>query len=107
MRFSRNAHVIRGDEQFLGVAGSTRSRRFEKAVPITREICDKVFRDKDGNKWTWGNGNSELARIGSYTRTCRRLMDTTDPDQAQRTAALQVWIGKHSDEGDAELLDGR
>ena len=106
-RFSNNAHVIRGDGQFLGIAGSSRSRRFEHAVPVTKEICDKVFRDKDGNQWAWGNGKSELARIGSYTRACRRMLDAADPEQALRTATLRAWIEKHSGEKDAKLLAAR
>lgn len=106
-RFSRNAHLIRGDGQFFGVAGSRRSRRFKRAVPVTREICDEVFRDKNGNQWTWDNGQSELTRIGSYTRACRRMLDTTDPVQTQRAAKLRAWVGKHSGDEDAELLDGR
>ena len=104
---ANNAHVIRGDGQFFGIAGSTRSRRFEHAVPITREICDQVFRDKDGNKWTWANGKSELSRIGSYTRACRRMLDTAEPEQAQCTVTLRAWIEKHSGEKDAELLAAR
>ena len=106
-RFSNNAHVIRGDSQFLGVAGSIRSRRFERAIPITREICDRVFKDKIGKQWTWGNGKSELARIGSYTRACRRMLDTADPEQVQRAAMLRAWIEEHSGEEDAELLAPR
>ncbi len=103
-KFANNAHVIRGDRHFLGIAGSSRSRRFEYAIPITREICDKVFRDKNGNQWTWSNGKSELSRIGSYTRTCRIMLDTADPEQAQRCRTLRAWIEKHSGEKDAELL---
>ena len=103
-RFSNNAHVTRGDAQFFGIAGSTKSRRFQRAVPINSEICDRAFRDKDGNKWSWGNGRSELARIGSYTRSCRRMLDTDDPEQAERTATLRDWIEEHSGRRDAELL---
>ena len=103
-RFSNNAHVIRGDAQFFGIVGSSQSRRFEHAVPITREVCDNVFRDKDGYKWTWGKGKSDLARIGSYTRACRCMLDTTDPEQAHRASTLRNWIEKHSGKRDGELL---
>ena len=106
-RLDNNAHVLRGDAKFFGITGSDRSRRFEYAVPITREICDQVFRDKDGNQWTWTNGKSELARIGSYTRACRRMLDTADPAQAHRTTALRAWIKKHSGEKDAGILAAR
>lgn len=103
-RFSNNAHVIRGDLNFLGVAGSERSRRFRHAVPVNREICDGVFRDKDGNHWTWGGGKSDLARIGSYTRVCRLMLDSANPEQKRRTATLWAWIEKHTGEEDAHLL---
>ena len=52
-------------------------------------------------------GNSELARIGSYTRACRRMLDTADPEQALRTATLRAWVEKHSSEKDAEILAAR
>ena len=104
-RFSNNAHAIRCDAQFLGVAGSQRSRRFQYAVPVTREICDEVFRDKDGNRWTWNGGKSDLARIGSYTRACRRMLDTTGPEQKRRTEMLKAWMEKHTDREDASLLE--
>ena len=102
-RFANNAHARRGDTQFFGVAGSSRSRRFKRAVPIRREICGKVFRNKDGNPWTW-DGKTELARIGSYTRSIRCMLDTADPEQAQRAATLRQWVGEHSGEYGAELL---
>ena len=103
-RFAGNAHARRGEPEFLGVAGSERSRRFRRAVPITREICEKAFRDKDGNPWTWGNGKTDLGRIGSYTRSIRCMLDTEDAAQAKRAATLRAWVAEHSDEYDAELL---
>ena len=103
-RFERNAHPYRGDDRFWGVAGSGQSRRFERAVPINREICAQVFRDANGKTWTWGNGRSELARIGSYTRACRCVLDTNDPEQCQRTATLREWIEQYTGASDATLL---
>ena len=103
-RFVNNAHVVRGDGQFLGVAGSRQSRRFERAIPITRGICDAVFRDKDGSPRTWGDGKTDLARIGSYTRTCRCVLDTADHEQDQRAGTLRAWIAEYSNARDAELL---
>lgn len=105
-RFEKNAHPYRGDARFWGVAGSDKSRRFEHAVPIEREICARAFRDANGKAWTWDNGQSELARIGSYTRTCRRVLDTNDPEQRQRTATLREWIERYTGPSDAELMAG-
>ena len=106
-RFSNNTHMFRGDAQFFGIAGSDRSRRFERAVPINKKSCDRVFRDKNGNRWTWTEGRSELARIGSYTRACRCMLDTAYPEQEKRTATLRDWVQEHSGENDAKLLEPR
>ena len=103
-RFAKNAHAIRVDERFLGVAGSSRSRRFRKAVPITRDICDEVFRAADGSPWRWGAGKTDLQVIGSYTRSCRRMLDASIPEQERRIAVLRDWIAECSGEDDAMLL---
>ena len=105
-RFARNAHALRCDSEFLGIAGASRSRRFEHAVPITREICEPVFRDTYGQPWEWPAHRSELGVIGSYTRACRCMLDTSDPIEAQRSATLRAWIAQHTGEHDAELLNG-
>ena len=103
-RFARNSHAIRGDARFWGVAGSPQSRRFGRAVPVNREICAAVFRDRQGNPWTWDNGQTDLARIGSYTRACRCVLDTGVAEPRQRAATLRAWISQHSSPHDAELL---
>ena len=112
VRIARNAHVIRarasGDWDKWGgfqvFAGSERSRRFHQAVPVTRSLCDKVFRDKNGAPWLWPAHRSDLSVIGSYTRTCRCVFDTNDSEQAGRVGVLRSWIARHSGEHDAELL---
>ena len=103
-RFAKNANAIRGDEGFLGVAGSSRSRRFRKAVPITRDRCDEVFRAADGSPWRWGTGKTDLQVIGSYTRSCRQMLDASIPEQERRIAVLRDWIAERSGEDDAMLL---
>jgi hypothetical protein len=108
-RFARNAHVVRALctgvwDEFWVFGGSSRSRRFERAVPVTREICEQAFRDKDGKPWDWSR-QTETATIGSYTRTCRCMLDTSHPVEAQRAATLREWIAQHSGDRDAALLD--
>ena len=108
-RFSKNAHFIDAEERGYGgdmfFAGDERSRRFKKAVPLNRNICDQVFRDAQGKEFDWTKqGGNETRIIGSYTRTCRCLLDTIAPKQAQRTATLRAWIAKHGSDGDTELL---
>ena len=105
-RFANNAHAIRGDWEFWGIAGSSQSRRFERAVPIGRAICEKVFTDADGKPWNWRDGRSELTTINSYTRTCRCVLDTSNPEQKQRAATLRDWIEQYTGDYDAELLAG-
>lgn len=101
-RFAKNAHAIRGDERFFGVAGTSRSRRFRHAVPLNRDICGKVFRAADGAPWRWGK--SDLATIGSYTRSIRQMLDTGIAEQERRVAALRDWVAEHSGAHDATLL---
>lgn len=103
-RFAKNAHAIRGDERFFGVAGSSRSRRFRRAVPLNRDICNKVFRAANGALWRWGAGKSDLATIGSYTRSIRQMLDTDVAEQERRATVLREWVAEHSGAHDAMLL---
>ena len=105
-RFANNAHVIRGDWKFWGIAGSSQSRRFERAVPIGKAICEKVFTDAHGKPWTWRDGRSEVTAINSYTRTCRCVLDTSNLEQGRRAATLRDWIEQYTGASDAELLAG-
>lgn len=43
--------------------------------------------------------------IGSYTRACRCMLDTSIPGQAKRTEKLRAWIARHTGDADAELLE--
>ena len=110
-RFAKNAYVIKGREtgdwgSAVGdwlFAGSEKSRRFDKAVPLNREICDQVFRDIKGASWDWGR-QSETATVASYTRSARCLLDTNGAEEAERAAILMRWIAKHTGDQDAALL---
>ena len=102
-RFARNAHVIRGDGRFWGIAGSNQSRRFERAVPITREICEQAFRAANGRPWDWSK-NTETGTISSYTRACRCVLDTNDTGQRRRAVTLREWIEQHTGSFDAKML---
>lgn len=104
LRFANNDHAVRGDLEFWGVGGSGRSRRFARAVPVNRELCEQVFRDRNGRPWNWGWGASDLATIGSYTRSIRCTMDTGDAAQRRRAGVLRDWIARHTGNYDAELL---
>ena len=113
-RFGKNAYVINGREtgrwdpivgNWLFAGHKKKSRRFNKAVPLNRKICDKVFRDANGDRWRWDR-QSETATVASYTRTARCFLDTSILEQANRAATLRKWVAQHSGEADAMLLDG-
>ena len=80
--------VFRGDE---------RSIRFRTAVPVTRELCLQVFTSADGSPWKWDGGRTDLQVIGSYTRSCRQVIDPGTRRGAERADALWDWIERYSD----------
>ena len=100
-RFGANAHVRRGLgneglwDGFWVFGGSERSRRFHRAVPVTREVVSRVLTSADGSPWRWDGGRSELQVIGSYTRSCRCVIDPALPDHRQRADALWEWVRQH------------
>ena len=112
-RFAKNAYVIKGREtgdwdSVVGdwlFAGSENSRRFDKAVPLNREICERVFMDINGAPWEWGR-QSETATVASYTRAARCFFDTSKPEAEERAATLRDWIAQRTGERDAALLGG-
>ena len=101
-RFRNNAHIRRGLtdpkhwDRFWAFRGSEQSRRFPYAVPVTRELCQEAFRAADGSPWRWdGQHRSELQVIGSYTRSCRCVIDPSSSDGAVRSDAFWEWIDKY------------
>ena len=102
-RFGRNAHVRRGladgrlwDRFWVFAGSSTRSRRFDRAVPVTRELADRVFTAADGSPWRWGAGRTDLQVIGSYTRSCRCVIDPSLPGQRARSETFWKWVDRHN-----------
>jgi len=96
-RFGANAHIRAGLwDRFWVFKGSSRSRRFRVAVPVDREIAQRVFTSADGSPWRWGAGRTDLQVIGSYTRSCRCVMDPTLPGQSERADALWAWVARHT-----------
>jgi hypothetical protein len=100
--YRKNAHVIRGlsDEslwdRFWVFKGSKNSRRFHKAVPVTKAIASKVFRTADDSPWQWDGRRSDLQVIGSYTRSCRCVIDPSKPGHAERAKEFWEWVEIHS-----------
>ena len=54
--------------------GSRKSKRFPYAVPFNRTLADEIMLDANGNKLTWPDDQTELQRIGSYTRSCLKII---------------------------------
>jgi hypothetical protein len=92
--FGNNAHVRRALadtgrwDSFWVFKGSAASRRFQRAVPVTQDLAQAVFRDAAGAPWRWDRGRSVLQTIGSYTRSCRCVIDPRQPGGAWRAARL-------------------
>ena len=101
-RYGTNAHILRGLsddslwDRFWVFGGSANSTRFHKAVPVTRELALQVFSSADGSPWKWDSGRSDLQVIGSYTRSCRCVIDPAISGQDEKAPILWDWVQKHS-----------
>ena len=99
--FVSNAHVRRGLsdselwDRFWVFKGAGNSKRFPHAVPVTREIADRVFTAADGSPWRWDSNRTDLQVIGSYTRSCRCVIDPSLPMGSDRRDALWDWVFQH------------
>ena len=85
-------------DRFWVFAGSNRSTRFPRAVPVDRAFVDRVLRTATGHRYTWSTNRSELQVIGSYTRACRRIIDPRDSTSTARTDALKRAV-EHANPG--------
>jgi hypothetical protein len=101
-RYRANAHVRRGLsdsglwDRFWVFKGSALSRRFHKAVPVTRGLASRIFTSADGSPWRWDSGRTDLQVIGSYTRSCRCVIDPSRPGHGKRAEALWESVKEHS-----------
>ncbi len=90
-RYGSNAHIRRATadprlwDGFWVFAGTPRSGLFETAVQIARPEAEVLLRDRLGGLWEWRQDRSELQTIGSYTRSCRCIIDPArEPDRHKR-----------------------
>lgn len=93
-KFSSNPHIRRGLtnrrfwDRFWVFKGSENSRRFRRAVPVTREFANQVITDSKRGELFWPKSRSDLQVIGSYTRACRIIESKT------RTGFFWEWVSK-------------
>lgn len=98
--FGSNAHIRRAIadpalwNRFWVFKGSANSRRLRRAVPVTRRLASRMFRTAAGDPWRWDGHRSELQTIGSYTRSCRCVIDPAQPDGARRAALLGQAVAR-------------
>jgi hypothetical protein len=94
-RAGANAHIRRAIADpgwwngFWVFKGSANSQRFRLAVPVDRSLASRVFRTASGDPWRWDSHRSDLQTIGSYTRSCRCVIDPSQPGGPERAA--QLW----------------
>ena len=101
-RFKVNAHIRRGLsgpglwDRFWVFGGSSNSRRYNHAVPVTRELAQGAFRSADGSPWRWDGGRTDLQVIGSYTRSCRCIIDPSLDGDDVRATFFWDWVQRYS-----------
>jgi len=64
---------------------------------VTKSFCDYVFRKSNGDKWDWKENRTDLQVIGSYTRTCRPILNSNIESDHKRINILWEWISKYSE----------
>ncbi len=82
-------HDVQGWKGSWVFSGSDRSKKFTYAVPFDRELASEVMRDAQVKEWTWPENQTELQRIGSYTRSCRIIEDKLRIDKLHR--AIEIF----------------
>jgi hypothetical protein len=65
--------------------GSDKSKRFRYAVPFDRALAEEIMLDARGNELKWPENQTELQRIGSYTRSCRIIENQDRIDRLWKT----------------------
>lgn len=87
--FRRAAHDPQWYDGFYVFVGSARSQRYTVARPFGRIESEQYLRDRKGENWYWEPNRSDLQVIGSYTRTCRCILDPTRGEaEAERTESF-------------------
>ena len=97
---SHHAHIIREignnsnrrkiESNFIAIKGTKNSKRYYRAVPLTKIVCEKYLRDKNDNKFNWFGHPNQV--IGSYTRTVRAFFNLDNSEHRKRWGGLKKHI---------------
>lgn len=99
---AQNAHFRRarnraeGWDGFSVFVGGPESGRFRRACIVDQAFAAQVLRDAQDRRYRWPRGRSTLQVIGSYTRTCRMILDPATPAHRTRLAAFWGRVGPHA-----------
>lgn len=100
-RYISNAHVRYGLcfdggwDRFWVFAGASRSERFYRAVPVTRKLVSSIFLTANEETWEWSDTRTDLQVIGSYTRSCRCIIDPKHTRGSARIGALWDFVKEY------------
>lgn len=100
-RLAQNAHCRRGRntpaawDGFSIFVGGADSGRFQEACFVDKSFADKLLRDRNERRFTWAAHRSPLQVIGSYTRTCRIILDPARPEHRRRLDAFWRRVDAH------------
>jgi hypothetical protein len=87
--YRRAAHDPQWYDGFYIFVGSNRSQRYTIARPFGKIEAERYLRDRNGANWHWEPSRSDLQIIGSYTRTCRCILDPARGEaEAERTESF-------------------
>ena len=82
--------------RFWVFRGSSHSQRFNKAVPIHRDIAKRLFTTANGSYWKWNPKRTDLQIIGSYTRSCRCIIDPLKEPDREKATLMWKWVWQFS-----------
>ncbi len=63
---------------------------------FSKELAQGAFRSADGSPWRWDGGRTDLQVIGSYTRSCRCVIDPALDGHEKREAVFWDWVQRYS-----------
>jgi hypothetical protein len=70
--------------------GSDQSKRFVHAVQFDKNIVQKVLLARNGTPIKWDSDKTDLQTIGSYTRTCR-IIDNSSHIEKLEDQVKEYW----------------